>query len=289
MQKALTPSVFYGLVAMTGWGTINLLVASLTKKIGSFKTAFLIQVFAFFPTLLLFPFFQAELSLGKNFFLLSLLGGIGALTYVCLTKGYSEGAVSIVAPMTSFWAVITAVLSFLFLREKVVPLKILGIITAFIGVALVSADFEQMIRERKMKLLTGARWGLLTALGWGINFFLLAFFSRRLGWYSANLGLRFWSVIAFLGLSKLKKERFNHLLRNIPQPVWAAIILDVLTFATYNIGLVKGETSTVSVIGSASPLVSVLLARIFLKETVSLIQRLGIILCLLGIASLSLV
>lgn len=284
-----TSSVFFGLTAMAGWGVINFLIASLTKKVESFKVAFLIQFLAFFPTFLLFPFFKEELFLGRDFLLLSFLGILGASAYASLTKGYSEGAVSVVSPITSTWAIITATLSFIFLKERVVPLKILGIVTAVIGIILVSADFKQLLKEKKVKLLAGTKWATLTALGWGVNFFLLAFFSRKLGWYLANLGLRFWSALAFLGLANLTRKKLPYLLKDIPTLVWVAVILDVFTFIMFNIGLIRGEPSIVSVIGSAAPLVSIILAGFFLKEKVSFLQKVGILLCLVGIATLSLV
>lgn len=282
-------SIFFGLVAMCGWGVINFLIALLTKKVKSFKVAFLIQFFAFFPTLLLFPFFKTGLSFGKDFLSLSLLGIIGAGAYTFLTKGYSQGAVSIISPISSSWAVITAVLSFIILKEEITSFKIIGIVTALLGVILVSTNFQQLFKEKKVKLLAGTKWAILTAIGWGINFFLLAFFSRKLGWYFANLGLRFWSSLAFLGLANLTQNKFSYLLKNIPKLLWAIVVLDVFTFMMFNLGLVKGEPAVVSVIGSAAPLVSITLAALFLKEKLSWLQKVGILFCLAGIITLSLV
>ncbi len=102
MKPILTSSILYGLIAMSGWGTLNLFTGFLSKKISAFKTAFLVQVFAIFPTLLILPIFRKDLIFDQNFLYLSLLGALGSLAYISLLKGYEEGVVSVVTPLTSF-------------------------------------------------------------------------------------------------------------------------------------------------------------------------------------------
>jgi len=289
MEPVFTSSALYGLLAMSGWGTVNLFTASLSRRIGAFKAAFLIQVFAIFPTLLLLPILGKDLILDQNFLYLGVLGVLSISGYLSLLKGYEEGTVSVIIPLTSFWAVITAILSFVFLKEVITGLKIMGMIIAFLGVILVSANFKKILKERKVKVFEGVKWASLTALLWGFQMFFLAFFSKKLGWYTANLGSRFWGAIAFLILAFLLKKRFSHLLKKIPKLILVVILLDVFTFVVFNIGLVRGEPAVVSVIASASPLVTIILAAIFLKEKINFTQKIGILLILAGAASLSLV
>ncbi len=160
---------------------------------------------------------------------------------------------------------------------------------AFIGVILVSADFQKILKEKKVKVFEGVKWASIAATIWGFQMFILAFFSRKLGWYTTNLGLRFWSAIAFLILAILLKKKFSHILKEIPKLILLVILLDVFTFAAFNIGMVKGEPAVISVISSASPLVTIILAAIFLKEKIYLLQKIGIFFILAGVASLSLV
>jgi len=289
MEKVLAPSLLYGLMAMSGWGINNFFVASLSKKVGAFKVAFLIQVLAIFPTLLLFPIFKDEFVLNQKFLYLSLIGLMGSLAYFSLLKGYKEGAISVVAPFTSIWAVITAVLSFIFLKESVIGLKLIGMAIAITGAILISTDFRKIIEERRVRIYAGVKWASLAALTWGVEMFLLALFSRELGWYTANLGLRFWSLLAFLLLALLIKKELPLLFKKIPRLIWLVIVIDVITLTTYNIGLVRGEPGVVSVIGGACPLITVVLAAIFLKEKINFAQKIGIFLILAGVASLSLV
>lgn len=289
MKTLLAPSVFFGLTTMTSWGINSFLIASLTKKVGAFKAGFLIQTLTFFPTLLLLPLFKSQVTFGPDFFLISLPGVLGAISYRTYTQSYSEGKVSLVSPLTSTWSVVTAVLSFVFLKEKVIPLKMIGMAIAMAGIILVAGDFKQIFEEKKVKVFTGTKWAVLTALGWGITFFLLAFFSRKSGWYLTSLGLRFWTALFFLGFASLTRRSVFQLFQGIPRPTWIIILVDTFALASFNFGVTKGEPAVVSIISSTSPLIGVFLARVFLRETISLVQKLGIVLCLLGIASLSLV
>jgi transporter family protein len=287
MEQLQHSSVLYGMIAMGGWGLNYFLLSPTSKKIGALKTAFLVQLFASIFTLLLFPVFKNGFSFGGQFFFLSLLGITGAAGYFFLPKAFSEGEVSIIAPLTSGWAIITAVLSFLFLNERLFFLKGLGIAITILGIVLISTDPKQILKK-KIKLLAGVRWALLAAFGMGINSFFLAIFSQKIGWYAANLGLRFWMTMAFLATIFLGKERFSHFFKSMPKLIFLIGLIDVVAFATFNVGLVRGEPAVVSVVASASPLVSIILATIFLKEKTVLIQKAGIFLILLGIISLSL-
>ncbi|HUV43131.1 MAG TPA: DMT family transporter [Patescibacteria group bacterium] len=289
MEKVITPSVLFGLLAMFGWGTGSFVVASLTKKFGVFKVGFLIQILAFFPTLLLLPIIKEELILNQTWFYLSLIALIGSLAYISILKSYEQGIISIVVPLSSVWAIITAILSFIFLKESVVPIKIIGMSIAIIGIILISTDFRKVLKEKKIKIYKGVKWASLAALAWGVEMFLLAFFSRKLGWYTANLGLRFWNLVIFFLLAVLIKQKIPLLFKKIPRLIWLAILIDVFTLTTYNLGLVRGEPGVVSVIASTSPLITIILATLFFKEKIELIQKIGIFLILAGIASLSLV
>ena len=112
-------------------------------------------------------------------------------------------------------------------------------------------------------------------------------FSRKIGWYPANLGVRFWSAASFCALAVLRKKRISQLLTKIPAIIYLISGLDVIVFIIFNLGLIKAEPAVVSTISSGSTLVSVILASLFLKDKTAFSQKAGILLCLGGITSLS--
>lgn len=284
----LSTSIFYGLISMLGYGFLNILNGKAAKSVGAYRLGFLVQVGGFFITAMLFPIF------GKTGFslvlilLLSVCGFLSALTYLTFMKAFEKGSVSIVTPIVSSWAIITSILSFIFLREKIVSLKLLGIMITIFGVVLVSTNIKKILKEKRIKLIAGAEWAGLTALGWGVNFFLVSFFSKKLGWYITNIGLRFWVFVSLLAISFFLKKNIVKLISAIPRIIYVIAVADVIVYAFLNIGLEKGEASIVAVLTSASTLITVLLSIYFIKEKLTSLQKLGALLCFFGIGVLTL-
>lgn len=288
MESLINSSIFYGLIAMSGWGLGNLLLASASRKTGPFRVAFLMQTLAFFPVLMLWPITKKSFPSVESFLLLSLLGISGGGGFLLFLKALTIGSVSVVAPIYNSGVIITAALSFIFLKEPASWLKISAIVLVVAGSCLLSADLRKIAKEKKFKLLAGAKLATLAAVIIGINCFLLALFSRKIGWYPVNLGARFWTAAFFLLTAILTRRNINQFFKAIPKVVLLIACLDVFTFMLFNIGLAGNEPAVVSAVGGSSPLVSVTLAAIFLKEKTTSWQKLGVFLCLMGIVGLSL-
>ncbi len=93
-------------------------------------------------------------------------------------------------------------------------------------------------------------------------------------------------VILFLFQGKKLTELFKDI-------AWKWIIpgaiCDVIAFSIYNYALTRYEVSYVSVISSAAPLVSTILAILFLKEKLTVFQITGFILVMIGVICLNIV
>ena len=281
-----TSAVFYGLICMFTWGIINFSVGRISPKLGNFKTSFLIQVFAVLPMLFLSFFYTVSFNL-SHFLLISILGLLTTGAYLSLTKGYSVGSVSIVTTIMSTWAIVPTILSFIFLNEEITIIKLLGIITCFFGILILSADFKSIRKASQFKLMSGAKWGLVAALGLGLQTFLIAVFSRHMDWFTITLNWRIWTGLIFLILAAILKKNFTELVSKVPFFIWIVVILDVFVNIVLNIGLSRTDPSVVTMVASASPLVTIVLSVIFLKERLTWLKYLGIFVCLSGIFMLS--
>lgn len=279
--------IFYSFFALLGWGILNYLVSLFSQKNDTFKVGFLIQFFGFVFTLVLAPWFFVFPFSFQNLVPLFFPGTIAGLAYLSMIRALQEGLLSIVSPIVSLSPFITAILSFVFLKEPLTPLKILGLVSAFLGVVLLGINLQKIFQEKRVSLLKGVKWAIITAIGWGISFFLLARFSQNLGWYNANLSFRFWIAITFIVLAFVLKKEPKVLFKNISPLLGAIVLIDVFSTLSFNIGLVKGSPGIVSTISGNSPLITVILARIFLKEKLRVSQKLGIVFSLLGIIVLS--
>ena len=69
-----------------------------------------------------------------------LAGATGALALLAFYNAVGTGSVSIVVPLTALYPVVTVVLSFLILSERISPLKGLGLALALAAIVLLSLD-----------------------------------------------------------------------------------------------------------------------------------------------------
>ncbi len=280
----------YGLGPLIGYGIQNYLIALISKKYDTFKISLFLQLFGFILTLLLFPFINVNIFNFPLFLKMSLSGLLFSLGSITFIYGLKEGTASIVTPIASSKAVITAILSFIFLKEKILLIKILGILTTFSGIIFVSTDFKNLHSAKKINLEKGFKWAILTAILWGTGLFFFSTSSKESHWFTSNLYLRLWTTITFIILYPLfktnKKFVFNKKFFKI---LLLASIFDTMANITLSMGFIYGDISVVSVLSNGSSVVTVICSLIFLKEKLSFNQIIGILLTIAGIIILSVI
>lgn len=300
---------------MFGWGTSDFLAALTSRKIGSFRALFWMSIFTLILISFYFLIFRKELALSGQFFLfLSLVGLLqdaGALSFY---KSLEIGKVSLVSPLAGSWAAWTVILSLIFLKEVLSPGQVLGVILIIGGVILVSTKIRQLIKEARLIASdVGVKFAFLSSFFWGTSFVIYKPVIDKFGWLPSALILYgfivFWLFIygftfkkEFLfpeekttkGSLASEKQTTKGSLFNfkIEKPTIAFLILLTLTNAlawfAYSLGLENNLASIVSPVASTFPLVTVLLARIFLKEKLVWNQVLGIGGVIAGLVFLSL-
>ncbi|MGA2940367.1 MAG: EamA family transporter [Syntrophobacteraceae bacterium] len=134
--------VLYSALALLVWG----LWAFFPKMALSWldpKTAFMFEVFGG-ATTGLFAFLILQPQLGgadiRGIIPAFLTGVTGYLGLLCFMYAIREGKVSVVAPLTALYPVVTLVLARVFLREKINLVQLAGIILALVSVVLISHE-----------------------------------------------------------------------------------------------------------------------------------------------------
>jgi transporter family protein len=69
-----------------------------------------------------------------------LTGVAGYLGILCFMYALREGRISIVAPVTALYPIVTLVLAMIFLRERINLVQLAGIILALVSVVLISHE-----------------------------------------------------------------------------------------------------------------------------------------------------
>jgi drug/metabolite transporter (DMT)-like permease len=203
----------------------------------------------------------------------------GTIGLAAFLRGMRAGAISVVAPLAGLAAVIP-VLFGVATGDRVGAATGAGMAAAILGVMLASREPG----ENGARFAAGAGWGLLAALGWGLYFPPL---------HEASQVDPYWAVLVFrctsgslcLGALLLLRAKLPPR-RELPV-VAAAGLLDMAGNLLYGLASQRGVVSTISVLASLYPLVTVALAMLFLRERVSRGQLAGVALTFAGIGLIS--
>lgn len=280
--------ILYGLVGMTGVGLLNVLISLLNRKNEAFKVGFLIQIGNFLLTLTLFPILFKQNPGIEIFFSLLIAGASGALAFIFINKAFSEGKASINSPIISSWGMLTALLGFIVLGEDINYLKILGMILIVLGIFLSSLDLKYLLKNRNIAIIPGVKWSLFAAISLAVSFFTITYFTGSIHWYSVNLFTRFWTASSYILMGLSTRKPLKSYFSKIPLLILIAILIDTSSMLTINLGYTTSEPGIVSVLTSASPIPTLILSFLVLKESITKQQLLGILVVIVGIISLSL-
>ena len=119
----------------------------------------------------------------------------------------------------------------------------------------------------------------------GVLFVLIAVLVRELSWFLPMLFIKAAMVVYLLSYGSAKKSLGFP--RNVALFILFIGILEVVAFLSYGVGITSEYTSIVAPIGAAFPVVTIVLARIFLKEVLEINQKIGVLFVLAGLVLLS--
>ena len=282
--------VLSGIFSMIGWGLADFFAAQVSKKIGNLCALFWIQLTGLCLAFIYLFILRESLAFTSYDLLFSaFIGLLQTFAYLSFYKGLEIGKVSLVSPIGASWSLVTILLSLSLFGEKLSFYQSAGVALTIFGVILVSADIRKLLEERKLKIDSGVKFAFGAMIGWGISLAIIAPQIEKLGWFLPIILMRSFVIAWLLIYAKLIKRKLAFSpQRTLLSLIILAGILDISAFFTYSFG-VQGElASIVAPISAAFPLVTVVLAKIFLKEKIVLNQKVGIGSVVLGLIFLSL-
>ena len=284
--------VIAGLLSMFSWGTAIFLAAIASRKLGNVLTLFWMQLFGFLAAtlFLLMSFHSLPLDLVlKNVPILVLVAILQVVAYLAFYKGLEKAQVSLVSPIGAAWGLITALLGVLFLKENLGAVQILALGLIILGIILLSVNITDLLRLKKVNLLDGVKEGVIAMLGWGVSLFLLIFATKDLGWFLPAIVFRFFVLLLLVGYMLFTGKLTSVKSTKIPLSLLILIgVFDIGGFFSYSLGVSGSQASIVAPIGSAFTLVTVILAKVFLKEKWDLGKAAGILMIVGGLVLISL-
>jgi len=282
--------ILYGVLAAVFWGVGDFFITLLTRRIGTRWALLSIQLLSLLAWLLLL--FGRPVPLVFS----AALGSILLATAACHVLGpalvyraFEIGNLAIVSPISSAFAIVTAVLSLLS-GERPPTLVLAGSVLLMVGVTLATRGESTVDAPRAS--FRGVPEALGSALAFGTMFWLFYFYIEpRLGYVVPLISLKTLAVLASamaLVLSR-SKERAGPI-RPGPTLVLLAVgaaIADTAAWFAYIEGMRTAYATVVTALASLFSAVTVLLAWRFFRERLAAHQWAGVAVILLGILLVS--
>jgi drug/metabolite transporter (DMT)-like permease len=204
----------------------------------------------------------------------------GTLGLYAYYRGMAVGAISIVAPIAGLSAIVPVTVGILS-GDRPSAWQLLGIAAALAGVFLASREPGRT----GSRLAAGVGLALLAALGFG-GYFPAMHAAGEADFWWASLIFRITSTSIIVATVAARRPTLA--IEPVQIPLLALIgtgdMLGNLLFAAAS---TSGLISITSVLASLYPIVTILLARLVLKERVARSQEAGIVFTLAGVALIS--
>jgi drug/metabolite transporter (DMT)-like permease len=208
---------------------------------------------------------------------------LGTVGLVAFYRGMAAGTISLVAPIAATGALIPVAFG-LATGERPSSFQLTGIVLA-VGGAVVTS-YEPGTAERRGGLAAGVAWALVAAIGFG-GFFIPMHEAAEDGFLWAVLVFRIASTTLVLAATLVVRPRLPRSRRDL-----TAIACIGLADTGGNVFFAaaaaeQGLVSIVSVLASLYPVVTVALARTYLRERVGRVQEAGAVATLAGVVLVS--
>jgi len=274
----ITAGIFFGLVSMLSWGASDFFIAKSVRGSSVLRSFIWAQAIS---VILLFLAFSNSYDLPKfSYFTMALIftaGSLGVISNLSFYKSLKVGKVCIVMPIASCWAMITVVLSVVFLGESLDVAQLFGILFAIVGAVLVSFKLSDLKNLNiKKHAHEGIEFAVIAAFAYGTNFVLIDVLVSEIGWFLSILMIETIVVFILILYSGATKSDVSFPKKVFPFVILVGI-LDATAYLSYGIGVTSDLGSVVAPIAASSPAISILLSKIFFKEDLEINQKIGIL------------
>lgn len=207
-------------------------------------------------------------------------GVLGLIGLLAFYAALSTGMMGIVSPIASVGVVIPLCIGLLS-GERPSGLQYAGIVVAVIGIILASGpELSSRATARPVFL------ALIAAVAFGFAVYFMAQGGRAGNPAMTVVTMRVVQVTILLLVALIVRSKGGLVASDIP--MLAAIgITDATANILFTFASADGMLSIVSVLGSLYPVVTVILAWIFLKERLMAIQYVGIVATFIGVVSIT--
>jgi drug/metabolite transporter (DMT)-like permease len=269
-----------------------------SRHIGAYRALLFMQLIGFFAlsAFLIFTggWSHASMPGWQPWTLAAAAGVLNTVGSLALYYSFEVGILTVVAPISSSYPVITVGLAFLS-GEHIGALHAAGLAIAMVGVMFAANSFSAAPQNvldsphTRAERSKGVGWSLVSMVCFGIMFWFLGFHVLPvLGATPSVWVIRLSTSLMLLFASAPAHQNVVISRGNVWWLLALMGVLDTSAYVANNAALQGGPVSITTVIASLYGAVTVLLSSIFLRERLARLQWLGIVLIFAGIILVSL-
>lgn len=268
------------IIAMTIWGTIGIFrkyiplpsgMIALTR--GILGSLFLVLVMVFTRKKLSWK------DIKDNLIMLLISGALMGANWILLFEAYQYTSVATATLCYYMEPVFVMLVSPIFLKEKLSVKKIICIVTALLGMALVSGVFD--MESFHVSELKGVFLGLGAAALYA-SVVILNIKLKPIGAYDKTITQLLSATIVILPYVLLVENINNISLEpiNILMLVLVGIIHTGIAYTLYFGSMSNVKAQTVAIFGYIDPVVAIILSALILRERMGMLEIIGAVLIL---------
>lgn len=268
-------AILLSMAAALTYGAADFIGGLMTKRNHVFRVVLLSQLLGAIPLLLAFPLLNDGAMSASAWWWGTGAGVTGGGGVALLYRGLSIGRMSVVAPITAVEAAVVPVAFGLATGERPGGPALVGVALALVAVAFISSVKEDVGGEAEPR-----RSGILEALGAGLAFGAFFILLDGVGDDSGMWPLLVMrsASIALVGIGAIAARVSLRPTRGTLVGIAAAGSFDLAANIFYLLSTREGLLTIVAVVTSMYPAMTVLLARIHLKERFTQLQTVGLVL-----------
>ena len=270
-------SIFYGILSAATWGAADFIGGLASKRTSPYRVLFLAEVAGAIPFAALALMLREPLPPARDLLLGAAASLLGLAGLLFLYRALADGQMTIAAPVSALFAALIPVIFGFFTLGVPSTATLVGFALAFAAVWFISQtdmnNWRFTVRDLRMPLFSG--------LFFGTYFIVL---------HQATLNAFFWPLVA-ARLSGFAVIGLYALIARQPalppREVWGYSlvngVIDLGGNAFYVLAAQAGRIDVAAVLGALYPASTVLLAWIVLKERMTWLQMVGVLLAFLAI------
>jgi len=270
-------SILYGILSAVTWGAGDFIGGLASKRTSPYRVLFLAELAGMIPFTLLAVLLREPVPPASDMLIGAGSSLIGLMGLLFLYRALASSQMTIAAPVSALFAALIPVIFGFFALGVPSTSTLIGFVLAFAAVWFISqADMTSWRFS-----LTDLRLPLLSGMFFGLYFLTL---------HRSTLNAFFWPLAAarFAGFLILGIYALIARLPGLPpRDLWGFSIvngvLDIGGNAFYVLAAQTGRLDVAAVLSALYPASTVILAWIILKERITWLQTLGVLLAFIAI------